>query len=110
MRTNINISPFALGTVKIGRNQAMKYPNAYELPSDKEVLELLDLAEQLGINCLDTAPAYGIAEERLGKLIKGEKWLISTKIGRDIKKTSLNWLVFFIFYFIKLRAKTKLKL
>ena len=86
MKANIlNLSPLALGTVKIGRNQAMKYPNAYELPSDKEVLELLDLAEQLGINCLDTAPAYGIAEERLGKLIKGEKWLISTKTGEEFE-------------------------
>ena len=61
-----------LGTVKFGRNQKIKYPT-FELPSDQAVCQLLDDAQNYGINLLDTAPAYGIAEERLGQLLGGHQ-------------------------------------
>ena len=80
--TGFQVSPLGLGTVKIGRNQKIKYA-PFELPSDREVLELLHAAHECGINLIDTAPAYGVAEERLGKLLGGlrDKFRIFTKVG-----------------------------
>src|SRR3546814_3813287 len=39
---------------------------------------LLALARDLGINLIDTAPAYGVSEERLGQLLAGQR----DEIGR----------------------------
>lgn len=84
-KTDIQVSRLGLGTVKFGRNQSVKYPQAFELPSDKEARELLSCAREYGVNLLDTAPAYGVSEERLGYLLRGERkdWVISTKTGED---------------------------
>jgi aryl-alcohol dehydrogenase-like predicted oxidoreductase len=61
----------------------VKYPQGFALPSDREVRELLALAFDLGINLLDTAPAYGLSEERIGKLLPTSRheWVIETKVG-----------------------------
>jgi len=81
--TGMRVSPLGLGTVKLGRNQQVKYPSAFELPQDREVLRLLDLARGLGINLLDTAPAYGSSQERLGRLLgtRRKEWIIVSKVG-----------------------------
>jgi len=81
--TGIQVSPLGLGTVKIGRNSGVKYPHGFSLPEDREVRSLLGLAQDLGINLVDTAPAYGSSEERLGRLLPGPRdaWVISTKVG-----------------------------
>lgn len=77
------VSRIGLGTVKLGRNQSVHYPAHFELPSDREINELLFLTQELGINLLDTAPAYGSSEERLGKLLKEKRkdWILCTKVG-----------------------------
>lgn len=82
--TGMQVSLAGLGTVKFGRNQGVKYPQAFDLPSDRDILELLDYAQSLGINLLDTAPAYGVSEERLGKLLKNRhEWILCTKVGEE---------------------------
>ena len=83
--TGLRVSPLGLGTVKFGRNQGVKYPQPFALPSDREALALLDLAWDLGINLLDTAPAYGESEERLGRLLRQcrRDWVIVTKVGEE---------------------------
>lgn len=83
--TQIKVSPAGLGTVKFGRNQKMNYPASFELPTDKEILELLSYAKELEINLLDTAPAYGTSEERLGKLLQHQRqeWVICSKAGEE---------------------------
>jgi len=84
-QTDIEVSVIGLGTVKIGRNQAVKYPAAFSLPSNKEVADLLAIASTLGINLIDTAPAYGTSEERLGNLLQANRhdWVICTKVGEE---------------------------
>ena len=78
----IDVSPLGLGTVKIGRNEQVKYPQGFEIPDDSQVSELLALAWDLGINFIDTAPAYGTSEQRLGQLLPNrEDWVIMTKVG-----------------------------
>ncbi|MGB5396509.1 MAG: aldo/keto reductase, partial [Gammaproteobacteria bacterium] len=80
--SGIDVSVLGLGTVKIGRNQQVKYPQGFELPDDHRVIELFELAQALGINFIDTAPAYGTSEARLGKLLpERHNWVLMTKVG-----------------------------
>ncbi len=81
--TGLRVSVIGLGTVKFGRNQGVKYPHGFDLPDEKSLADLLALAREEGINLLDTAPAYGSSEERLGRLLSGRRqdWVISTKAG-----------------------------
>ena len=86
--TGIDVSVLGLGTVKIGRNQQVKYPSGFELPDDKAVIELFELAQSLGINFIDTAPAYGSSEQRLGELLPDRHdWVIVTKVGEIFENT-----------------------
>jgi len=71
--TGMLVSPLGLGTVKFGRNEQVKYPRPFAIPDDRRVAELLALALDLGINLLDTAPAYGSSEARIGKLLPGPR-------------------------------------
>lgn len=84
-QTGMSVSALGLGTVKLGRNAQVKYPAPFELPDDDQASSLLALARELGINLLDTAPAYGTSEERLGKLLHKQRqdWIISTKVGEE---------------------------
>lgn len=81
----VEVSCLGLGTVKFGRNEQVKYPTSFDLPDDKTVLSLLDLAQEQGINLLDTAPAYGTSEIRLGELLgnRRDDWVIVTKAGEE---------------------------
>lgn len=80
--TSIRVSAIGLGTVKFGRNQGVRYPQSFELPSDQDIQKLFSTANAVGINLIDTAPAYGSSEERIGKLLTNRHdWIISTKVG-----------------------------
>lgn len=80
--TDLNISIIGLGTVKLGRDQQVKYPSGFKIPEDKDVKNLFSVCQDLGINFIDTAPAYGNSEERLGKLLPNKNdWMIMTKVG-----------------------------
>jgi len=81
--SGISVPTIALGTVKFGRNSDVKYPNGFELPGDNQIVDLLKVAKQHGINLIDTAPAYGDSELRIGQLLPGNRtdWLLSTKAG-----------------------------
>lgn len=85
--TGLRVSPLGLGTVKFGRNQGMNYPAGFELPDEDALARLLDLAKSLGINLLDTAPAYGTSEERLGRLLAGQRddWVLVGKVGEEFE-------------------------
>lgn len=84
-QTDILLSPLTLGTVKFGRNQSVKYPSPFDLPTDQAISNLLTQALENGITSLDTAPAYGLSEQRLGELLKGQRqqWQIISKAGEN---------------------------
>ena len=86
-RTGLEVSPLGFGAFKIGRNQGAKYERAYELPDESRVEDLLDRVLGLGINYIDTAPAYGLSEERLGRVLADHpsRPVISTKVGETFQ-------------------------
>lgn len=81
------MSRLGLGTVKFGRNSGVKYPTAFDLPDMDRLRGILDMARELGINHLDTAPSYGLSEERLGVLLAGQRcdWIITGKVGEEFE-------------------------
>jgi aryl-alcohol dehydrogenase-like predicted oxidoreductase len=85
--TGLEVSALGLGTVKFGRTQGVKYPQSFELPNDRSAAALLARARELGINLIDTAPAYGSSECRLGQLLAGQRrdWLICSKVGEEFE-------------------------
>lgn len=84
-KTDIAVSALGLGTVKFGRNTNVKYPTSFDLPTEEHIHNLLNAAQKYGINYLDTAPAYGLSEERLGRAIykKRKEWVLSSKVGEE---------------------------
>jgi aryl-alcohol dehydrogenase-like predicted oxidoreductase len=81
----LSAAPIGLGTTKIGRNTDVKYPGGFQLPTDNEIASLFDSALELGVNLIDTAPAYGDAEARLGPLIEKhrDEIVLCTKAGEE---------------------------
>lgn len=92
-RTGLSVSPIALGTTKLGRNTDVKYPQPFDLPSDQEVQALLDVCSAEGINLIDTAPAYGASEERLGRFLQDrrDRFILCTKCGESYADTRSTW-------------------
>ena len=46
--TGLLVSPLGLGTVKLGRDQGVKYPSGFRIPDDDEARMLLKLARKEG--------------------------------------------------------------
>lgn len=82
-----NLSPVGFGAFKIGRNQGIKYESAYDLPDDRAVDSLLHAVLDMGINLIDTAPAYGISEERIGAALgrRRSEFFLTTKVGESFE-------------------------
>lgn len=77
------VSVIGYGAFKIGRNTHTKYGADYRLPDDAEVSRLLNGLLDLGVNYFDTAPAYGLSEERIGRAVchRQSEFTLSTKVG-----------------------------
>src|SRR5260221_14327497 len=79
------------GLIRIGRKWGFKENN---MPSEEDAQYFLQEAVDLGICFFDTAPAYALSEERLGKFLqtiphnKRDTLTIATKCGEhwDAKK------------------------
>ena len=86
--TGLEVSALGLGTVKLGRAEGVRYPTRFTIPDDAQAASLLATARALGINLIDTAPAYGNSEERLGKLLAGQRdeWVICSKVGEEFEQ------------------------
>src|SRR6478609_9341250 len=92
--TGISISPIGLGTTKLGRNTDVKYPEPFPLPSDDVVRRLIDATLAVGINLIDTAPAYGASEQRLGSFLtedKRDRLILCTKCGENYEDGRSTW-------------------
>ena len=79
-----------LGTVQFGLNYGIN--NHLGKPSDSSIKSILDKAYTSGITLLDTAEAYGDAQERIGLYHNkyGIKFKIITKFGPSVKNLPSN--------------------
>lgn len=86
--TSLSVSHLGWGTVKIGRNAAVKYPQAFELPGEAEAIAIVHGMLDLGITLIDTAPAYGLAERRLGAALaeRRDEVVLCTKVGETFEQ------------------------
>lgn len=86
--TGLLVSPIGFGAFKIGRNQGIKYDRPYELPTLPQVQSLVDGLIASGVTYFDTAPAYGLSEERLGQTLPADRsnLTVSTKIGESFSE------------------------
>ncbi|MFW5845814.1 MAG: aldo/keto reductase [Planctomycetota bacterium] len=65
-------SKLVLGTAAIGLDYGRAHADGQPArkPDDRELLALLKAVRGLGVHCYDTAPVYGDAEQRLGRLLQ----------------------------------------
>jgi len=68
---NNTISKLSLGTVQFGLSYGIA--NQEGQPSQEDVNRIIEYVYKEGINCFDTAQAYGNSEEVLGKALLGKK-------------------------------------
>lgn len=77
-RTALNVSILSFGASPLG--------NVFEVADEREGTQAVHYAIEHGINLFDVAPFYGsgLAEERLGKALKGKRQniFLATKCGR----------------------------
>jgi aryl-alcohol dehydrogenase-like predicted oxidoreductase len=78
------MTQLGVGLIGIGRKWGVVDS---PVPSERETLQFLEGAYQLGLRYFDTAPAYGYSEERLGTWLgqlspeQGSEITIATKFG-----------------------------
>jgi aryl-alcohol dehydrogenase-like predicted oxidoreductase len=87
------INKIVIGTANFGLNYGIN--NSKGKVSDDDIIKILLLAEKLGICIVDTAQAYGDAEERIGIILKkiGCNFKIVTKLKPSFKE-NINDLIF----------------
>lgn len=86
-RTGLKVPALGFGAFKIGRNQGVKYPTPYDLPDEVTVSRLLNSILDLGCSLIDSAPAYGLSEARIGQAIghRRNEYVLSTKVGETFE-------------------------
>lgn len=79
---DISLSQMMLGTVQFGMPYGIA--NQTGQPDYRDVVSIIDAAISGGVNCFDTAAAYGQSEEILGRVLKelgvGDKVTVVTKV------------------------------
>ena len=93
--TGLKVSSVGFGAFKIGRNQKTKYAESYELPDQAEVDSLMDTILDAGITLVDTAPAYGCSEQRIGTYLQRsgarDRIVLATKVGEHFEDGASQW-------------------
>jgi aryl-alcohol dehydrogenase-like predicted oxidoreductase len=76
---------FGCGLIAIGR----AWGSTPRIPTETEAQEFLETAYESGVRFFDTAPGYGLSEQRLGRFLKGLSnedrgdILVATKFGEN---------------------------
>ena len=93
-RTDLSVSELALGCAPFGMTDYISRWDPSTAPAEKEIVELVHRAVDLGYNYFDTAPAYGggRSEELLGMALQGIRGraIIATKIGLGVTDLARN--------------------
>ena len=83
------MSGFCLGTVQFGLVYGIT--NSTGLLPEEDVHGLIKKAVGLGVTCLDTARAYGLAEERLGRILSCDDEKLRSSVSVVTKLHPLDW-------------------
>jgi aryl-alcohol dehydrogenase-like predicted oxidoreductase len=85
--TGLKVSEITLGTVEFGMNYGFRGTGNYERPSVQESIRTIHSALDRGINLIDTARAYGTAEEILGDALSqaASKPYVASKVSIPIE-------------------------
>ncbi len=77
------VGVIGFGAFKLGRVDAGKFAAPYELPSEISAARLLNGVLDLGVDLIDTAPAYGLSESRIGAALaqRRSEFVVCTKTG-----------------------------
>ena len=86
-RLPTSVTAVGWGAFKIGRNEGIKYPTPYALPSEEAATRLIHAVVDMGIGVIDTAPAYGLSEARLGAALaaRRDRVFLSSKAGESFE-------------------------
>ncbi|MFO0875612.1 MAG: aldo/keto reductase [Phycisphaerales bacterium] len=89
-RTSVLVPPIGFGAFKIGRSHGAKYPTSYAIPDEATAAAMLNGVLDLGAALIDTAPAYGSSEERIGHHLAARRheFTLVTKVGETLEETS----------------------
>lgn len=74
--TGLMVSSLGLGAIQIGHVSL----------DEASAQRVLETALALGINLIDTAPSYGVSEQRIGQYLSGrrDQFVLSTKLGYGV--------------------------
>ena len=89
--TGLHVSELALGTVELGLDYGIAAAGENLRPSYEEAERLLHRALDLGINVIDTARAYGDAEQIIGRALASRRreFVLVTKTSSDRAEESM---------------------
>ena len=82
--TGLLVSPIGFGAFKIGRNREDQVSGRVRIAERRRTSTgCLNGLLDLGINYIDTAPAYGVSEERIGRVLRHRRseFVLATKVG-----------------------------
>ncbi len=81
--TGLKVSEITLGTVELGMDYGFKGGAHFAKPDRADCVRVVLRALERGINCIDTARAYGEAESVVGQALRqaGERPVVCTKLA-----------------------------
>jgi aryl-alcohol dehydrogenase-like predicted oxidoreductase len=82
-RTGLKVSEVGFGALELGRDWSFPVGDDFGRPGERAAIRALNAALDAGINFIDTAPAYELSEERIGKAIshRRDEFYLATKVG-----------------------------
>lgn len=85
-RTGLKVSEIGFGALEIGRDWGIPVGDDFGRPDEKEAIRVLNAVLDAGITLIDTAPAYKLSEERIGKAIacRRHEFVLATKVGERL--------------------------
>jgi 1-deoxyxylulose-5-phosphate synthase len=82
-RTELRVSEIGLGTVELGLDYGVPVAGEHLRPPEEAAARLLNQALDHGVNFIDTARAYGVSEEIIGRALKGRRreYILASKLA-----------------------------
>jgi aryl-alcohol dehydrogenase-like predicted oxidoreductase len=87
--TALMVSEIGFGALEIGRDWAPDVNADASHPTEAEAVRVLNEVLDLGVNFIDTAPAYWSSEEFIGKALshRRSEYILATKVGEHCDRS-----------------------